>query len=252
MKNARGFTLVELLVAITVLAIVAVMGWRGLDGIVRSREQLTQNMEQTRGIQLTFAQMQSDLEQIADKGLLRQRPNLMADSSRLVFVRTVLAENAASQLQVVSYLIHEGVLVRRESRLTRDLVQLQALWQAALGDASPQGAVALQTGVTSMDVRVWESGSWKLANNASTALGSVTPGGGAGGAGGEGDGGVLGGGVVGGPGSGGGGGTGGPGGTGTTGALTRAPGEGPTGLEISLLIQGQSVPLTKVFLLGAV
>lgn len=67
MKNARGFTLIELLVAITVLAIVAVLGWRGLDGIVRSREQLTQNMEQTRGTQLTFAQMQSDLEQIADK-----------------------------------------------------------------------------------------------------------------------------------------------------------------------------------------
>ncbi|MYN04147.1 prepilin-type N-terminal cleavage/methylation domain-containing protein [Pseudoduganella sp. DS3] len=245
MKNARGFTLVELLVAITVLAIVAVMGWRGLDGIVRSREQLTQNMEQTRGIQLTFAQMQSDLEQIADKGLLRQRPNIMADSGRLVFIRTVLAENAASQLQVVSYLIHEGVLVRRESRLTRDLVQLQALWQAALGDASPQGAVALQSGVTSMDVRVWESGSWKAAGNSSTAFSDVTPGG-AGGAGGEGADGA----VVGGPGSGGIGG-GGPGGTGTSGAV-RAPTEGPTGLEMTLLIRGQSVPLTKVFLLGAV
>lgn len=232
MKNARGFTLIELLVAITVLAIVAVMGWRGLDGIVRSREQLTQNMEQTRGIQLTFAQMQSDLEQIADKGLLRERPNIMADSSRLVFIRTVLAENAASQLQVVSYLIHEGVLVRRESRLTRDLVQLQALWNAALGDASPQDSVALQSGVTSMDVRVWETGSWKLANNASTSISSSTPGGGTGGA------------VVGGPNP--------NPNPGTPGAHVRAPGEGPTGLEISLLIQGQSVPLIKVFLLGAV
>jgi general secretion pathway protein J len=33
----RGFTLIELLVAITILAIVAVLGWRGLDGIVRAR-----------------------------------------------------------------------------------------------------------------------------------------------------------------------------------------------------------------------
>ncbi|HEY0587408.1 MAG TPA: prepilin-type N-terminal cleavage/methylation domain-containing protein, partial [Pseudoduganella sp.] len=83
MKNARGFTLIELLVAITVLAIVAVLGWRGLDGIVRSREQLTLNMEQTRGTQLTFAQMQSDLEQIADKPLLRERQNMLAENNRL-------------------------------------------------------------------------------------------------------------------------------------------------------------------------
>lgn len=245
MKNARGFTLVELLVAITVLAIVAVMGWRGLDGIVRSREQLTQNMEQTRGIQLTFAQMQSDLEQIADKGLLRQRPNIMADNSRLVFIRTVLAENAPSQLQVVSYLIHEGVLLRRESRQTGDLIQLQALWQAALGDASPQGAVALQSGVTSMDVRVWEAGSWKLANNSSTSIASTAPGG-AGGAGGAGGEGADGGGVIGGPN---------PNpnpNPSAIGAPLRPATDGPTGLEISLLIQGQTVPLVKVFLLGAV
>ncbi|WP_426318508.1 PulJ/GspJ family protein [Pseudoduganella sp. R-43] len=126
MKNTCGFTLVEL-VAITVLAIVAVMGWRGLDGIVRSREQLTQNMEQTRGIQLTFAQLQSDLEQIADKPLLREHQNILADNSRLVFIRTVLSENAASQLQLVSYIIRDDVLSRSESAVTRDLVQLDAL-----------------------------------------------------------------------------------------------------------------------------
>ncbi|MEN3295328.1 MAG: ral secretion pathway protein, partial [Burkholderiales bacterium] len=37
MTNKRGFTLVELLIAISVLAMVAVLGWRGLDSIVRAR-----------------------------------------------------------------------------------------------------------------------------------------------------------------------------------------------------------------------
>ncbi|WP_342118899.1 PulJ/GspJ family protein [Pseudoduganella sp. OTU4001] len=215
MKNARGFTLVELLVAITVLAIVAVMGWRGLDGIVRSREQLTQNMEQTRGIQLTFAQLQSDLEQIADKNLLRQRQNILADNTRLVFIRTVLAENAASQLQVVSYQIREGVLLRRESAQTRDLVQLDALWQSAIGDGGAQDGVALQGAVDAMAVRVWEAGGWKAPGNSQPVATPPPAGGG-------------------------------------PNPPVAPQTEGPTGLEISLSIQGQPAPLIKVFLLGAV
>jgi general secretion pathway protein J len=36
-RRQRGLTLIELLVAISVLAFVAVLGWRGLDSIVRAR-----------------------------------------------------------------------------------------------------------------------------------------------------------------------------------------------------------------------
>ena len=73
------------------LAIVAVLGWRGLDGIVRSRQALTEQMEQTRGIQLAFAQMQSDMEQRALRKQLASRETLAADADRMIFVRTVLA-----------------------------------------------------------------------------------------------------------------------------------------------------------------
>ncbi|SFF69029.1 type II secretion system protein J (GspJ) [Duganella sp. CF458] len=222
MNSARGFTLIELLVAITVLAIVAVLGWRGLDGIVRSREQLTQNMEQTRGTQLTFAQLQSDLEQIADKTLLRERQNMLAESNRLVFVRTVLVENAASQLQVVSYTIRDGLLARTESQGARDLLQLDALWKAALEQSTTQSMVGLQAGVANMEFRVWEGGGWRQPNNAASEPAApkcedpdpnkckdFTP-------------------------------------------KPANKAEGPTGLEISLQIQGQPAPLVKVFLLGSV
>ncbi|MFL6716736.1 MAG: type II secretion system protein J, partial [Burkholderiaceae bacterium] len=47
-RSQRGLTLIELLIAITVLAVVAVLGWRGLDSIVRSRIALTAEMERTR------------------------------------------------------------------------------------------------------------------------------------------------------------------------------------------------------------
>jgi len=165
----RGFTLVELLVAITVLAIVAVLGWRGLDGIVRSRMQLTNEMEQTRGMQLAFAQMQSDLEQLAGTPLLHNRQNLVADTSRLIFVRTVFPENAASQLQVVTYRIRDGVLSRRESPGTRDLAQLDGLWQAAISDSDPVAGVPMQANIDRMGVRLWQGGTWQAPNPAGGA-----------------------------------------------------------------------------------
>ena len=37
---SRGFTLLELLVAITVLSIVSMIAWRGLDSLVATRERL--------------------------------------------------------------------------------------------------------------------------------------------------------------------------------------------------------------------
>ncbi|HYP72303.1 MAG TPA: prepilin-type N-terminal cleavage/methylation domain-containing protein, partial [Variovorax sp.] len=38
--RARGFTLIELLVAISILALLAVVSWRGLDGMARAQAQL--------------------------------------------------------------------------------------------------------------------------------------------------------------------------------------------------------------------
>ena len=157
----RGFTLVELLVAISILAIVAVLGWRGLDSIVRARVALTQQMETTRGMQLAFAQMQSDCEHIAQRDVVDQRPYLLVAADRLTLVREVFAENQPSRLQVVAYRIVNGTLMRRESQPTRDLVQLDALWQAVTSDADTNPAVALQAGVTGMQVATWLNNSWR-------------------------------------------------------------------------------------------
>src|SRR3569832_868263 len=69
-SRQTGLTLIELLVAISVLAFVAVLGWRGLDGIVRARIGLTGSMEQTRGMQLAFAQLQRDCSPAAPRAQL--------------------------------------------------------------------------------------------------------------------------------------------------------------------------------------
>jgi general secretion pathway protein J len=161
-RFARGFTLIELLVAISILAIVAVLGWRGLDGIVRARMALTAQMETTRGMQLAFAQMQSDCEHMSSPSLLHARPYMLADHDRLTLVRNVFAENEPARVQVVAYRIRDGVLTRRESAATRDLTQLDILWQAATTDRDSTAPVTLQRGVTGMVIQVWEGNGWHV------------------------------------------------------------------------------------------
>ena len=163
LERRAGFTLVELLVAISILAIVAVLGWRGLDGIVRGRIILTEQMETTRGMQLAFAQMQSDCEHLAEADVLGRRPYLQWDADRLTLVRKVYVENEPSRLQVVSYRISGNQLLRRESPGTRNLLELDQLWQSIASDAPAQNSppVALQNGVLGMQIQVWRNNAWR-------------------------------------------------------------------------------------------
>jgi general secretion pathway protein J len=154
-RKRRGFTLVELLVAITVLAIVAVLGWRGLDGIVRARVALTADMEQTRGMQLAFAQMQRDCSQLVDLDVIPGRLPVVVEPGRIVLVRKVFAENQPTRIQLVSYHVQNGVLSRRESLPTRDLNTLDSLWLSVTSGTGGAPSVALESNVSGMTVRTW-------------------------------------------------------------------------------------------------
>lgn len=166
MRNRQnGLTLVELLVAISILGLVAVMGWRGLDSITRSRSALTSELEQTRGMQLAFAQLQSDCAQLTPSSTVQGRTTLSALTNKLTLVRNVYAENQATQVQVISYRITDGKLMRRASTSTRDLLELDKLWRAALNDSETGAPLTLQTGVEAMTMRVWINGSWQPSDN---------------------------------------------------------------------------------------
>jgi general secretion pathway protein J len=169
--KARGFTLIELLIAITVLAMVAALGWRGLDGIIHAREQLTANLEETRGMQLTFAQLQNDCANVAPLSVIGARPQLLADSERIRLVRTVYADGQPSQLEVVVYRLDNGTLTRRESAVTRDLHKLDGLWQATADDTDTESQpVVLQTGLSGMNMRTWVgAGPWQAGATGPTA-----------------------------------------------------------------------------------
>lgn len=155
----RGFTLIELLVAISILAIVAVLGWRGLDSIVRARVALTSELESTRGLQLAFAQMQSDVGHVVPAVDIGNRTTLAAQPGRLTLVRTVFADDQPSRVQVITYRVLNGVLTRRESIATRDLKELDVAWSAAISDSDVVvPAVTLHSGVREMAIRLWDTG----------------------------------------------------------------------------------------------
>jgi len=153
-----GLTLIELLVAITILSFIAILGWRGLDSIVRARIALTNDLEQTRGMQLAFAQLQSDCAHLANSTPLPDRMPLIAEKGRLSLVRTVFADNQPSRLQVVTYRVKDGVLTRHESAATRNLTELGAMWRFSANDTGSGQEVTLQAGVTAMTMRLWISG----------------------------------------------------------------------------------------------
>lgn len=213
----NGLTLIELLVAISILSFIAVLGWRGLDSIMRARIALTSDLEQTRGMQLTFAQMQSDCAHLASIIALPDQIPLIVEQGRLTLIRTVYADNQPSRLQVVTYRVKDGVLTRRESVATRDFKELGMLWRTAANDTDTSQAVALQSGVTALTMRLWISGGtgWRTGVDVaqlSAAIPTANP-----------------------P----------PG-------QTSVPPPQLTGLEVAVQLQGHEDSLLKIFLLGAV
>ncbi len=62
--TASGFTLIELLVAISIMALLAVLSWRGLDGMARAQAQTSQRADEVLTLQAGLAQWKVDLDSL--------------------------------------------------------------------------------------------------------------------------------------------------------------------------------------------
>ena len=67
----RGFTLVELLVALGVLALVAILSWRGLDGMGRAQALTQTRSDRVVATQSALGQWHADLEALVQVSTLR-------------------------------------------------------------------------------------------------------------------------------------------------------------------------------------
>ena len=65
MNRSRGFTLVEVLVAIGVMAVLALMSWRGVDAMLRTQTALQQRADHIQTLQAALAQWQTDWNRVS-------------------------------------------------------------------------------------------------------------------------------------------------------------------------------------------
>ncbi len=61
--KARGFTLIEILVALAVFSVIAVMSYQGLAGMARNQEGIERAAERQRAIELAMLRLERDLTQ---------------------------------------------------------------------------------------------------------------------------------------------------------------------------------------------
>ncbi|MEN7531262.1 prepilin-type N-terminal cleavage/methylation domain-containing protein [Cupriavidus sp. 2SB] len=157
----RGFTLLEMLVAITLLAVMAVIGWRALDSLTRSRERLTEHDARLDALKVLYGQFQSDCEHLAKPAQLDTSPVELAPN-QLLMVRDRRDAGQAPAWQVVTYRLDGNTIVRAASRpaSTRSEVQSAIL---SLRQANSQGLQLrpLLSDADQLSARAWvEPAGW--------------------------------------------------------------------------------------------
>ena len=159
-RRPAGFTLIEVMVALVVLSVMALMGWRGIEAMLRTREIAQANLENTARLQTVLAQWEQDLLQLQegrDSGV----EALSFDGATLRITR-----HRPDGLQLVAWGVREGGLYRWESRVSRTRAELQSAW------AQSQQALVLDNkrlkaldGIQGWQIYFYRGNSWSNAQS---------------------------------------------------------------------------------------
>lgn len=121
MRKHRGFTLIEILIALTIFAILATLTSSSLYYAFNTRTQVNLQADRLNQLQLAVSLLQQDLSQIIDRAVrgneMRLFPAIIGQNQYLEFTRDGMAnpqsQNKRSHLKRVALVCLEGNLIRR-------------------------------------------------------------------------------------------------------------------------------------------
>lgn len=168
-SHQRGFTLVEVLVALTLMAVLAGMAWQGLAGIALARSASDERVELTLRVNTVLAQWEQDLQALHDTGVV---PALTFDGATLRLVR-----RTGDGLQVVAWSQREQRWLRWTGPAVTQVSALQESWlvsQQLLGNEAAQ--LRMLDGLSDWQVYFYRGNAWSNAqSSADVAAAPATP-----------------------------------------------------------------------------
>ncbi len=154
-----GFTLVEVLVALLAMSVMAGMAWRGIDGIVRTRDASQARLEQTLRLNTVVAQWEEDLRAVQDSSALPQALSCDGASVRL-------ARRTPTGLQVVAWSLRpdadgNAAWVRWASPPVTTRDGLRDSWQRSLQlQGGEAGSLRALAGLAQWQVYFYQGNGW--------------------------------------------------------------------------------------------
>ena len=155
MKASKGFTLIEVLVASAILALMALISWRGLDGMFKTQTALQTRSDATQNLQMGLAQWRTDLDNML---VLQGTPALEWDG-RVMRITRQHSQDPKAGVQVVAWTLGNGQWTRWQSEpLMQNDAWTQAWTQAQIWAES---AGSLKTN-TAQEVLIHPVQTWQI------------------------------------------------------------------------------------------
>lgn len=144
--------------ALVIMAVIAVMGWQGVDSMVRSREIGGAASERALRLSALVGQWEQDLGAVYDSP---QVPGLAFDGASLRLVR-----RSEGGVQVVVWALQGGVWRRWPGPVVRRSAELQQAWLASQQlQGDEPGQLQLLDGVSEWQLYFWRGQGWSNAQS---------------------------------------------------------------------------------------